>query len=108
MKIEIENRELIIKNRQKKDLKDIYDNICENILGMNLNEIHIKYELKEEDNNIRLFGDFFRNFNYNCKIIFNSRIHNIATYLNFIKMSMENTLMKMKEPKGETEEVIIK
>ena len=40
MKIKIEDKELIIKYRQKQFLNDIYDNICENTLGMNLNEIH--------------------------------------------------------------------
>ena len=41
-----EERELIIKNRKNKRLKNIYEKLCENTMGMNLNEIHIKYELK--------------------------------------------------------------
>ena len=65
MKIYIEDREILIKSRKKKHLKDIYDKICENTMGINLNEIHIKYEIKKEDNKIRLFSDEFIKINYN-------------------------------------------
>ena len=43
MKINVEDRELIIKFMKNKYKKDIYDRICENTMGINLNEIHIKY-----------------------------------------------------------------
>ena len=65
MKINVENRELIIKYRKNKYQKDIYDRICENTMGINLNEIHIKYEIKKEDNKLRIFGDTFIKYNYN-------------------------------------------
>ena len=42
MKIKVDDRELIIKCRKKNNLKGIYEKICENTMGMNLNEIHIK------------------------------------------------------------------
>ena len=96
MKIIIEDKELIIKYRQKKDLKDIYDNICENSLGMNLNEIHIKYEIKEEDKKIKVFGNNFLDNNYNCKIVFNRRIYNISTHLDLIKMNKNKKLIEIK------------
>ena len=47
MKLKIENRELILKYRKKINLYEIKDKICENTMGMNLNEIHIKYEIKK-------------------------------------------------------------
>ena len=59
MKINVENRELIIKYKKNKYQKDIYDRICENTMGINLNEIYIKYEIKKEYNKLRIFGDKF-------------------------------------------------
>ena len=41
MKIKMDDKELIIKYKSKKVHKDIYDKICENTMGINLNEIHI-------------------------------------------------------------------
>ena len=80
MKIKIEDKELIIKYRNKKRFSEIYDKICENTMSINLNEIHIKYKIKREDNKIRIFGDKFIYHNYNnCKIVWNHKI--MHTYL---------------------------
>ena len=82
MKKKVEDKELIIKYRSKKVQKDIYDKICENTIVINLNEIHIKYEIKKGDNIIRIFGDNFIYYNYNnCKIILNYKIYNLVTHL---------------------------
>ena len=82
MKINVENRELIIKYRKNKYQMDIYDRICENTMGINLNEIHIKYKIKKEDKVIRIFGDRFINYNYiNCKIVWNYKIYNLKPHL---------------------------
>ena len=59
MKIKIEEREIIIKYRKNQTVEDLYDKICENTIGMNLDEIHIKYQIKKEDDKIRIFGDKF-------------------------------------------------
>ena len=59
MKIKFEEKELIIKYKKKNILKEIYDKIFEDTMGMNLNEIHIKYEIKNEYNKLRIFGDTF-------------------------------------------------
>ena len=76
MKINVEDREIIIKYRKNKYQRDdIYNRICENTMGINLNEIHIKYEIKNEDNNLRIFGDIFIENNYNnYKIIINGKV----------------------------------
>ena len=47
-KIWNKKRELIVKSRKNKGYQEIYYKICENTMGINLNEIHIKYELKKE------------------------------------------------------------
>ena len=65
MKINVEDRELIIKYRKNKYENDKYDRICENTMGINFNEIQIKYEIKKEDNKLRIFGDTFIKNNYN-------------------------------------------
>ena len=39
MKINVEDRELIIKYKKNKYQKDIYDIICENTMGINLKDI---------------------------------------------------------------------
>ena len=88
MKINVEDRELIIKYRNKYQ-KDIYDRICENTMGINLNEIHIKYEIKKEDNYLRIFGDKFIKYNNNnCKIILNGKVYNLVSHLDIKKMKI--------------------
>ena len=82
MKIKIEDKELIIKYRNKKRFSEIYDKICENTMSINLNEIHIKYKIKREDNKIRIFGDKFIYHNYNnCKIVWNNKKYNLISHL---------------------------
>ena len=82
MKIKMDDKELIIKYKSKKVYKDIYDKICENTMGINLNEIHIKYKIKKEDNKIRIFGNKFIHMNYNnCKILWNYKIYNLISHL---------------------------
>ena len=65
MNIKYEDRELVIKYKKNKNHKEIYDIICKNTMGINLNEIHIKYEIKKEDNKLRIFGDEFVALNNN-------------------------------------------
>ena len=97
MKIKIEDRELIIKYKSKKYHKDIYEIICEDTMGLNLNEIHIKYEIKKEDNEIRIFGDEFIKNNYNiCKIILNNKIFNLISHLNLKKMKNKKKFIEIK------------
>ena len=85
MKINVEDRELIIKYRKNKYQKDIYDRICENTMGINLNEIHIKYAIKKE-NKIRIFGEKFVYNNYNnCKIILNGKVNDLVSHLDIKK-----------------------
>ena len=98
MKLKIEEREVIIKNRTKQNLNNIYDKICENTMGMNLNEIHIKYEIKKEDNNIlRIFGDTFIKNNYNnCKIILNDKVNDLVSHLDIKKMKINKKLIEIK------------
>ena len=82
MKINVEDRKIIIKYRKYKYQNDIYDRICENTMGINLNEIHIKYEIKKDNNKLRIFGDTFIKNNYNnCKIILNGKKLNIKSEL---------------------------
>ena len=86
MKINVEDRELIIKYRKNKYQKDIYDRICENTMGINLNEIHIKFKIKKEDNKLRIFGDTFIKNNYNnCKIILNGKVYDLVSHLDIKK-----------------------
>ena len=97
MKIKVENKELIIKYRCKKVDKDIYDKICENTMGINLNEIHIKYKLKEEDDKIRIFGDIFQFNNYNiCKIVWNYKICNLKSHLALKNINKNKKLIGIK------------
>ena len=97
MKINVEDKELIIKYRSKKVYKDIYDKICENTMGINLNEIHIKYKIKKEYNKIRIFGDTFIHYNYNnCKIVWNSKIYNLVSHLNLKKININNNMIEIK------------
>ena len=97
MKINIEKRELIIKYRKNKYQKDIYDRICENTMGINLNEIYIKYEIKKEDNKLRIFGDVFIEYNNNnCKIILNGKVYDLVSHLNIKKMKKNNKLIEIK------------
>ena len=97
MKIKIKERELIIKYRGKKYLEDINDKICENTLGMNLNEIIIKYKIEKEDKRIRIFGDNFVNNNYNnCKIILNGKKYNLISHLDIKDKIINEKLMAIK------------
>ena len=97
MKINIEDRELIIKYRKNKYQNGIYDRICENTMGINLNEIHIKYKTKKEDNKIRLFGDKFIYYNYNnCKIILNGKVYDIVSHFDIKKMKINNKIIEIK------------
>ena len=92
-----EERELIIKNRKNKRLKNIYEKLCENTMGMNLNEIHIKYEIKNKDEEIRIFGNKFVYNNYNiCKIILNNKIYNLISHLNLKKMKNKKKFIEIK------------
>ena len=82
MKIKVEERELIIKYK-KNYHQEIYDKICEYTLGMNLNEIHIKYIIKTEDKKLKIFGDTFVKNNYNnCTILLNGKKYNLVGHLN--------------------------
>ena len=86
MKINVEDKELIIKYKKNKYQKDIYDRICENTMGINLNEIHIKYEIKKEENKLRIFGDLFIKNNYNnCNIILIGKVYNLVSHLDIKK-----------------------
>ena len=97
MKINVEKRELIIKYRKNKYQKDIYDRICENTMGLNLNEIHIKYEIKKEDNKLRIFGDTFIENNYNnCKIILNGKVIDLVSHLDIKIMKINKKLIEIK------------
>ena len=97
MKFKIEDRELLIKSRKKKGLKDIYDKISENTMGINLNEIHIKYEIKKEDNQIRIFGDKFVYYNNeHCKIIFMDKIYNLRSHLVLKKIKRNKKIFEIK------------
>ena len=64
MKIKIGYRKLIIKYSNN-SIINIYDRICENSMGINLNEIRMKYEIKKEDKKLRIFGDEFIKNNIN-------------------------------------------
>ena len=97
MKINVEDRELIIKYRKTKYQKDIYDRICENTMGINLNEIHIKYEIKKEDNKLRILGDTFIKNNYNnCKIILNEKVYDLVSHLDIKKMKINKKIIEVK------------
>ena len=97
MKINVEDRELIIKYRKNKYHKDIYDRICENTMGINLNEIHIKYEIKKEDNKLRIFGDTFIYNNYNnCKIIWNYKKYNLVSHLDLKEINKKFIEIKLR------------
>ena len=64
----------------------MYNKICEYTMGMNLNEIHIKYKAKEEENKIRRFGSNFIKNNYNnCNIVLNGLKYKLITYLDIKK-----------------------
>ena len=92
-----EERELIIKNRKNKRLKNIYEKLCENTMGMNLNEIHIKYEIKNKDEKIRIFGNKFVNNNYNnCKIILNGKKYNLISHLDIKDRIINGKLLVIK------------
>ena len=92
-----EERELIIKNRKNKRLKNIYEKLCENTMGMNLNEIHIKYEIKNKDEKIRILGNKFVNNNYNnCKIIVNGKIYSLTTHLDIKKCKINKKIIDIK------------
>ena len=94
MKINVEDRELIIKYRKNKYQKDIYDRICENTMGINLNEIHIKFKIKKEDNKLRIFGDKFIKYNYNnCKIILNGKVYDLVSHLDIKKIKINKKLI---------------
>ena len=97
MKIKMDDKELIIKYRSRKVYKDIYDKICENTMGINLNEINIKYKVKKENNKIRIFGDTFIYNNYNnCKIIWNNKKYNLVSHLKLEKMNENKNLIEIK------------
>ena len=97
MKIKMDEKELIIKYRSKKVYKDIYDKVCENSMGINLNEIHIKYEIKNKNNTIRLFGDKFIDYNYNnCKIVWNYKIYNLKSHLALKKINKNKNTIEIK------------
>ena len=91
MKVNINYKELIIKIR-KKEPKDIINEIKENSLGIDLNEIHMKYEIKESENKeLKILGDIFvKNNCNNCQIIYYGKIFNL---LEKIKI---NKIMKIK------------
>ena len=96
MKIKVEDKELIIKYRSKKVYKDIYDKICENTMGINLNEIHIKYKIKKEDNKIRIFGNKFIHMNYNnCKIVINGKEKELVSFYDIERLE-ENEILEIK------------
>ena len=97
MKIKMEDRELIIKYKSKKFHKGIYEIICEDTMGLNLNDIHIKYEIKKEDNKIKIFGDEFIKNNYNiCKIILNNKIYNLISHINLKKKKNKKRFIEIK------------
>ena len=50
MKIKYEERELTIKYKKIRYIKNLHDKICENTMGINLNEIHIKYKRNKKEN----------------------------------------------------------
>jgi len=65
-------------------------------MRINLNEIHIKYEIKKEDNTLRIFEDIFIKYNYNnCKIILNGKVYDLVSHLDINKMKMNNKLIEI-------------
>ena len=97
MKIKVEEREIIIKNRENKYHREIYDKICENTLGMNLNEIHIKYIIKKNDSELKIFGDDFVINNYNnCKFLLNGKKYNLVAYLYIKKRYINKNVVEIK------------
>ena len=97
MKIKFEEKELIIKYKKKNILKEIYDKIFEDTMGMNLNEIHIKYKIKKEENRIRIFGDNFVYYNKNnCIIIFNGKIYNLISHLDIKNRNRKKNIIEIK------------
>ena len=96
MKVNINYKELIIKNgkEEPKHKKfDIIYEISENSLGVDLNEIHIKYGIKKlKDKNLKILGNcFVKNNCNNCRIIYNGKI------LNLMKEIKVNKIIKIKE-----------
>ena len=97
MKINIESRELIIKSRRNQNFKNIYYKICENTIGMNINEIHIKYRIKKNNNKYRIFGKNFVQNNYNnCKIILNGKIYNLVADLEIKNCNKKKDIFEIK------------
>ena len=97
MKIKYEDRELMLKCRKYQIFKDLNDKIIENTMGINLNEIHIKYEMKKEDNQLRVFGEnFIKNNDDNCKIILNGIPYKLQSQLNIKKTTKKLIEIKLR------------
>ena len=95
MKINIESRELIIKSRRNQNIQNMHYKICEKTMGRNLNEIHIKYRIKENNNKYRIFGMNFVEKNYNnCKIILNGKIYNLVSDLKIKNFKKKKIYLK--------------
>ena len=66
-------------------------------MGINLNEIHIKYEIKKEDKKIRILGYTFIKNNYNnCKIILNGKVYDLVSDLDIKKMKINKKIIEIK------------
>ena len=94
MKIEVEERELIIKYKKKYNY-EMYDKICEYTMGMNLNEIHIKY-INNWYKKLTIFGDNFVKNNYNnCRILLNGKKYNLVKYFKIKSRDEKKNLLKL-------------
>ena len=69
MNIKINERELIIRNKTIFDDDTIYNKITEDSMGINKNEIHIKYLIK-----------FIKVNNKKCYIIYNEKRNNLMLF----------------------------
>ena len=82
MNIKINDRELIIKGKKILDEDKVYDIITEDSMGINKNEIHIKYLINEKRKTLKIFGGpFVKINNKKCYIIFNEKRQNLKAFL---------------------------
>ena len=91
MKVNINYKELIIKiGKKSSNLKkfDIINKISENSFGADLNEIHIKYEIKKlKYKKLKILGNsFVENNCNNCQIIYNGKIFNLLKEIKIDKI----------------------
>ena len=105
MFVKLYNRELIINKKNNNcQFRNVYKKIFEESMGINLNEINLKYKVKKGESKVNIFGSSFVEKNkHKCKIIYNDKESELVSILKVKNNNKNKIKIKLKGIKNLTD-----